>query len=132
MRTTFESEFRRLRLLSARCNARIERTNLAIAHTQERVRASNASVERARTERFECSRIALRPSPAFPSLIDAEVFDDPESAAYLNEIAHSCSRCNSEGKALVALVRFASLDAELALCAECYCDLSDRSLGQVV
>jgi hypothetical protein len=125
-------EFMNMSALNLRCLALIESTNRAITHTQERVRRGDESVARQRESGLGCDSIVLRAAPVFPTLVDAEVYDDPSSVELINQAADSCSCCGSGNKSLVALVRFVSIDVEMVLCGDCYQSLSDRALGQVV
>lgn len=132
MRKSSQSELRDLNDLNTRCVSLIYKTNLAIDYSHERVRKAAEAVARIRAKGLGTGFIVLRPPPTAPKLVDAQVFDQPDDAALLNEIADSCSCCGSRTRLLVALVRFASLGVEMALCGVCYQSLSDRNLGQVV
>lgn len=125
-------EFMNMGALNVRGLALIESTNRAIARTRERVRRGDESVARQRESGLGCRSIVLRAAPVFPTLVDAEVYDDPSSVELINQAADSCSCCGSGNKSLVALVRFVSIDVEMVLCGDCYQSLSDRALGQVV
>ncbi len=80
---------------------------------------------------FEVAAIKLGGSLPASSLVDAEVFDDPDHVALLNAVVECCSACGSRVQAIVALVRIVSMGVEMAVCGECYRGLSERALGLV-
>lgn len=131
-RNSLSDGARNFELMAARCLVLIESTHLAIAHTQERVRRGVASMERERERGMGCDTIVLKPSAVPLRLVDCEVCDDPESVEQLNVVAGPCSACGERKKPLAAMVRFAAIDVELVLCGDCFQNLSDLSLGQVV
>ena len=63
-------------------------------------------------------------------LIDGELCDDAELLAHLNALGYECDRCR-EGKTVSAVIKFDSMAAALAVCGECFSELSELSLGQV-
>ncbi|HVN28687.1 MAG TPA: hypothetical protein VMT64_09395 [Candidatus Binataceae bacterium] len=69
------------------------------------------------------------PIAFFGKLIDAEICEDPDWLAELNAIGCQCDKCNAE-QSIVAVVRFSSIGT-MAVCAECFQDLTRLSLGQV-
>jgi hypothetical protein len=125
-----EQEARSIAALYARCLSLIDSTDRAIIRTQDRVHKAGVSVARQRERGIGCETITLRPGRVRPTLVDAEIYDDADSRAMLNEAVEACSCCGSK-ETLVAFVRFPSIDVEMALCGACYQSLEDRALGQV-
>jgi len=111
-----------------------------MAH-QTRVQVDHAVVVRAQTRRLyqEAMRIeelrirgeaTIYLPIAFENLIDGEICEDPTLIAELNAADCGCDRC-SDGETVSAVIRFNSMTATLAICAECFQELTRLSLGQV-
>lgn len=114
-----------------RCRALIESTDALIVRTRQHVGMIHERIARQR-QRIDCEAPVLRASRIFPSLVEAEVFDDSDAALLLRELTDPCSHCGSSAEPLVAAVRFRSGGVEMVLCGECYRGLADLTLGQAV
>jgi hypothetical protein len=67
----------------------------------------------------------------FARLVDAEICEDEEFAAQLNALGCECDKCGAV-QSIAAVIRFESREDPLAVCAECFQDLTRLSLGQVI
>jgi hypothetical protein len=109
---------------------------------QTRVQVDNAVLVRAQTRRLyqEAMRleevrirgeaIIYSPGAAFGNLIDGEICEDAALISDLNASGCGCDRCG-EGESVSAVIRFDSMTPMLAICAQCFQDLTRLSLGQV-
>jgi len=66
----------------------------------------------------------------FGELVDGEICEDTALICQLNALGHQCDRCGGD-ESVAAVVRFESMPNMLAICAECFQELTALSLGQV-
>ena len=67
----------------------------------------------------------------FGQLVDGEVCDDPELLVELNASGCECGKCH-RAESIAAVIRFRDLSSITAVCAACFQELTNLSLGQVI
>ena len=66
----------------------------------------------------------------FGQLVDATICEDPELLAELNAAGCECDKCHG-GDRISAVINFSDLSSVVAVCAACFQELTNLSLGQV-
>jgi len=70
------------------------------------------------------------PTAALWDLVDGEICEDPALLSELNTSGCACDRCGDD-ESVSAVIRFNNTAAMLAICAQCFRELTRLSLGQV-
>jgi hypothetical protein len=120
---------------------KLVRWTAAMAH-QTRVQVDHAVLVRAQTRQLHQEAMRLEelrllgeatiyaPLAALGNLIDGEICEDSTLISELNASGCACERCD-EGESVSAVIRFNSMTPMLAICAQCFQELTRLSLGQV-